>query len=292
MIQIFFTSPADILPDEAKRLGAIVLPVEVNFGTDIYKDGIDLTHDEFFEKMKDFAAKTNKLPQTSQITEQVHIDAFKPYLDKGDEIFYVSMSSGLSSTIDRVNEAVKTLGAEDKITVFDSEVISFPYAALVREAVKVRDNGMNRADLLKHLTDCRDRLELLAFVSDITYLKKGGRLRGAQAVVATALNIKPLITIRDLKVDAVGKAIGINGACKKIAKMYSEYKIDKNMPVYMGHSNSPDLVEKITKQIKSVDPSFKASEVAVGAAVGTHVGPGCCGIAFFRQKGTPSLIKK
>ena len=292
MIQIIFASPADILPDEAKKLNTIVLPVEVNFGTDIYKDGIDLTRDEFFAKMKDFTAKTGKLPNTSQILEQTHIDAFKPYLDKGDEIFYLSMSSGMSSTIERAYEAVKTLGAENKITIFDSEMMTFAYAALVRESIKVRDNGMNRAEMLEHLTDCRDRIEVLAFVSDITYLKKGGRIKGAQAIVATALGIKPIITIRDLKVDSIGKAIGIPGACKKIAKMYSEYQVDKDMPMYMAHSNAPDLVEKLTKQIKAVDPTFEATEAGVGAAVGTHIGPGCCGLAFFRKKGSKSLFKK
>jgi len=291
MIQIVFTSPADISPEEAKKLNAIVLPVDVIFGTDVYKDGVTLTNEDFFVKMEEFVEKTGRLPHTSQINVDEHIEAFKPLLDQGDEIFYVSMSSGTSETIVRARDAVKELNAEDKITIFDSETITVPYGMIVKEIIKARDKGMTRAEILEVAKDATDRIELLCVVNEITYLKKGGRLKGAQAVVATALSIKPLITIRDTKVDSFGKAIGFPGACKKMAKMYSEYDIDKDMPIYTAHSHAPELMDKLIKQLKVVSPGFSAEEGNIGCAVGTHIGPGCCGVAFFRKKGSKSLLK-
>jgi len=292
MVQIVFTSPADILPDEAKKLNAHVLAVDVIFGTEVYKDGVNLNKEEFFVKMKEYVDKTGKLPHTSQIIEEEHIDLFKPLLDQGDEIIYISMSSGTSSTIERAHEAVKTLKAEDKITIFDSETITIPYGMIVREMIKARDKGLSRAEIVEVGKDCVDRIELLCVVNEITYLKKGGRLKGAQAFVATALSIKPLITIRGTKVDSMGKAIGFPGACKKLAKMYAEYEVDKDMPVYTAHSNAPELMDKLIKQIKAVTPSFEAVDGGgIGCAVGTHIGPGCCGVAFFRKKGSKSLLK-
>jgi len=292
MIQIVFTSPADILPDEAKKLNAIVLPVDVIFGTDVYKDGVDLNKAEFFAKMEEFVDRTGKLPHTSQINTEEHIETFKPLLDQGDEIFYVSMSSGTSLTIERARDAVKELNAEDRITIFDSETITVPYGMIVKEIIKARDKGMTRAEILEVAKDVTDRIELLCVVNEITYLKKGGRLKGAQAVVATALSIKPLITIRDTKVDSFGKAIGFAGACKKMAKMYSEYEVDKDMPIYTAHSNAPELMDKLIKQIKAVTPGFNPVDGGgIGCAVGTHIGPGCCGVAFFRKKGSKSLLK-
>ena len=293
MVQIVFTSSADITPDEAKKLNAHVLAVQINFGAEqSYRDGIDLTKQEFFEKMKEYADKTGKLPTTTQIGVEEHLECFKPLLDAGDEIVYISMSSGMSSTMDRCTEAVNQLGAEDKITIFDSEMIAFPYGALVREAVKARDAGKSREEIIERLKDCRERCELMAVVSDITYLKKGGRIKGAASVVATVLNIKPLITIRNLMVDTIGKSIGVGKACKTIAKMYSEFEVDESMPVYTAYSYTPELVETLVRQLKVYKPDFSATDAGnIGAAVGTHVGPGCVGICFFRKKGSKSLIK-
>ena len=284
MIQIIFTSPADILPDEAKKLNSIVLPVDVIFGTDVYKDGIDLGKDNFFEKMKEYTASTGKIPSTSQINTEEHVAVFKPLLENGDEIFYVSMSSGMSLTFERAQDAVKELNAEDKITVFDSGQMSIPYGMVVREIIKARDEGKTRTELLEIAKDLSNRVTLLAFINDLTYVKKGGRLKGAQAIVATVLNIKPIISIKETKAITIGKAIGFNGACKKIAKMYAEYKVDKDKPIYMAHSNAPELVEKLANQIKSTVAGFEATgNYGLGAAIGTHTGPGCCGVAFFKR---------
>ncbi|MCL2370610.1 MAG: DegV family protein [Firmicutes bacterium] len=286
MIQIIFSSPADILPDEAKQLNSIVLPVDIIFGTDVYKDGVDLGKDNFFEKMTEYTASTGKIPSTSQINTEEHIAAFKPLLEKGDEIFYIAMSSGMSLTYERALEAVKELNAEDRITIYDSGQMSIPYGMVVREVIKARDEGKSRAELLEIAKDYSNRAVLLAFINDLTYVKKGGRLKGAQAIVATVLKIKPVISIKDTKAVTIGKAIGFNGACKKIANMYAEYKVDTDKPIYMAHSNAPELVAKLANQIKTTVPGFEATgNYGIGAAIGTHTGPGCCGVAFFKKKG-------
>jgi len=293
MIQIVFSSSSDITPEEAKKLNGIVIAGQVNFGSEVtYYDGVDLSKEEFFDKMKSFAAETGKLPTTTQISEEAHYEVFKPLLDQGDEIVYICMSSGMSSTIDRAIETVKRLNAEDKITIFDSETITLHYGALVKEAIKARDAGKTRAEIEEYLKDCRERCELMGCVSDITYLKKGGRLKGAQAVMATALNIKPLITIRNLMVDKIGKAIGIGGACKALAKLYAQYEVDYTMPIYIAHSSAPELAARLIKQIKAVRPEFDPIDVGnIGASVGTHIGPGCVGVTFFRKPGTKSYTK-
>jgi len=293
MVQIVFASSADILPDEAKALNAHVLPVDIIFGAEVFKDGVDLTFENFFDKMKAYTESTGKIPSTSQINTQVHVEAFKPMLEKGDEIFYISMSSGMSKTTERAHEAVKELNAEDKITVFDSEKIAIPYGMMVKEIIKARDKGLSRAELEEVAKDLRDRVELLCFVNDLTYVKKGGRLKGVQAIMATVLNIKPIISIRDANAVTVSKAIGTNGAYKKIAKIYSEYEVDKDMPIYVAYAGTPEVAEKIESQIKAVVPDFKSTgSYGIGSAIGTHTGPGCGGISFFRKKGTKSVIAK
>jgi len=278
MIRIITDSTSDVRPAEWKELGVTVLPLSVNFGDKTYLDGIDLTNEEFFEML----ANAEKLPTTSQINPDAFSRVFKEYNDAGDDVVGIFISSKLSGTHNSAIIAAQEVNP-DKIFVVDSKIGTFGLAIVVREAVKMRDDGMSAMEIADNLRTLIKRVRLVAMVDTLKYLRMGGRISAAASIVGEVLGIKPIIDVRDGLIHNIGKVRGKNAAMKFMLKYLKENPPDPDLPIAIAHSNTVQGCNILMDILKPHLPTDNIIIGKIGAVIGTYVGPGAFGVIYFEK---------
>lgn len=282
-IRIIADSASDIPQETAKQWGITILPLTVRFGEEEYQDGVTLTNQEFYEKL----IETDEIPKTSQITPFVYEEAFKDAVDNGDEVICFTLSSELSGCCQSAN--IAAVDYEDKVSIIDSYQVCISYYILVEYAVRLRDEGLSRADIVARLEEKIKTVKVLAVFDTLEYLKLGGRLSGAAAFAGNMLSIKPVITIADGVVRVIGKARGSkNGNNMLMQQVSNSGGIDFSLPVCLGYTGlSDDMLQKYVRDSASLyeGKTESLNIVSVGSTIGTYAGPGAIAVAFFPMNG-------
>ena len=279
MIKIITDSTSDVRPAQWEKLGVCVVPLSVNFDEKSYLDGVDLTNDAFYEMLE----KAERLPTTSQINPDAFTRVFQEYTDAGDDVVGIFISSKLSGTYSAALIAAQEADP-DRIFVVDSKIGTFALAIIVREAVKMRDAGMGAAEIAGCLKKLVTRVRLIAMVDTLKYLRMGGRISGASALVGGILGIRPMVEVRDGEIHNVGIARGKQSAMQFILKYLNTHPVDTGLTFSIGHSNSHQECNNLRELLKNYLPVDKAFIGEIGSVIGTHVGPGAFGIAYFEKE--------
>lgn len=286
MIRILTDSTADIFPVQAAELDVTVVPLQVNFGDDHYRDGIDLLPEAFYEKL----TASDKLPTTSQPSPELFLAHFEAAKRNGDSIICITISSGLSGTFQSAQIA-KGEADYDGIYLVDSKNATLAEGLLVKRALQRVAEGFSAEEIVADLEQAREHLHLYAVVDDLTYLRKGGRLSSAAAFAGGLLGIKPVVALNHGErkpeghsgaLGLAGKARGLPGAYTAIFKMIDAMGgIDESWPVVVGYTGHRGGVEPFVRFVTQNLHLQKPVLNPIGAVIGTHAGPGACGIAFF-----------
>ena len=261
MIRILTDSSADILPAEAARMGVEVVPLTVTFedGT-VLRDGIDQTSDEFYAKL----AVCDKLPTTSQPSPDAFIPHFEEAMAAGDTTIAILISGELSGTLQSARIAAQTVEYED-IHFIDSRNATLGLRLLVELALKLRDEGHSAPHIVEELEKAKQRIRLFA---------------------GAVLGIKPVVSVVEGKVVLAGKARGLPGAYVALFKLMDEQGgLDSSMPYVLGYTARRKGAEPLHRYLTSNLKLPACPLYHIGVAVGTHAGPGACGIAFFAKEG-------
>lgn len=280
-VRFIVDSAADIKPDEATELGIIHIPLKVLFGDTEYRDAIDLSHEEFYEKL----IESDILPTTSQVTPAEFADAYEEVVAAGDTAVVITLSSKLSGTFQSAMIAAQDY--EGKIFVVDSEHVSLSERILVLRGIELAKEGFSAEDIAKRLDVEKKNIRLLALLDTLEYLKKGGRISSAVAFAGGLLNIKPVITVENGVVEMVGKARGSkqgNNLLRELVQKSGGVDFDK--PYCLAYSGLSDvLLQKYIKDSAELwqDNTSKLPIATVGCTIGTHAGPGAVAVAFFAK---------
>ena len=276
-IKLLIDSGCDMRPEELPEY-ATLMPIKVYFNDEEYTPYVNLSTEEFYEKL----SKVKELPHTSQINAQTYCDYIKPILDNGDEVLIITMSGELSGTVNSARLAKRELNS-DKIAIVDSKLVTFPYRALIVEAMKMIEQGMPLNEIENSLNAIKEKIVMLAVIDDLKYLRLGGRIGAAGKALGDLFAIKPILTIKNGVLEALGKSIGIKKGLQSICDMVNNASVDDTKPKYIGHSNCVQRAEELkAKLIENTNVDFSSTEITeIGATVGTHAGPGCTGVVFF-----------
>lgn len=278
MVKILTDSSCDLSPRRCEELGVEMLPITVNFSGESFRANIDITNEQFYEKL----AAAEELPKTAQITPADFEKIFRPYKESGEEVVCLLISSRMSGTLQSATVAKDILGATN-IYLPDTLNVTFALGLLVEEAVKMRDRGLSASEITKQIEALVPRVRLFALVDTMKYLKMGGRLSATTATVATILGICPIITLKDGLVEVAGKARGKKAAFQTIRKLVEKEPISADYGVTVGHAAVPGTRDDF---IEFMDDMLKKREVYkldIGSIVGTHTGPGACGLAYIKK---------
>lgn len=279
MVRIITDSTSDISQKDAAALGITVVPLTVHFGDEAYKDGVDLTLEDFYKKLA--AAET--LPTTSQVPPGEFAPLFQGFTDAGDGVVGIFISSEMSGTYQSAEVARAQVG-RDNVFVIDSRTTTFELALLVRLAVRYRDNGLTAAEIDARIRSLIGRARLFAVVDTLKYLKMSGRISTTTAFVGGLLGINPIIAITDGRVVSTGKARGLKAGLKIIQEQMIASPPDLDFPVIFGNTNARDALRQTVDYLVKEFGLTDYMEADIGTIVGTHVGPGAAGIAYIARE--------
>lgn len=280
-IRIITDSASDILPPHRPEL--TVLSMCVSFGGEQYLDGVELSHRQFYEKLIEGEA----LPTTSQIAPGQFEDAFRAAVDAGETVVAVVLSAKLSGTWQSASIAAESFPG--RVFVVDSENATIGERILVERALELVDQGLEAADIAARLEEEKKDICLVALLDTLEYLKRGGRISPAIAMVGGILSIKPVVAVQEGEVVMLGKARGSkNGSNLLVQEIEKTGGVDFARPHLLGYAGLNDmLLQKYIEDSSELWAGHTDSLpiATVGGTIGTHVGPGAIAVAFFRRKG-------
>lgn len=276
-VKIITDSTSDIRGKEITDLDVEIIPLNVSFGTETYQDGVNLSVEEFYVKLK-----SNKIfPKTSQPSPILYENIFKEAKKNNDEVVYLSVSSGLSGTINSARIA-KDLVDYDGIYIVDTLEAIPGLRLLVHEACKMRDDGRSGKEISDKILELKDHIYIFSMIDTLDYLYKGGRLSRASKIIGNFLYLKPFVDLdQNGKIRMYGKSFGKARAYKAIIESMKKVPIDPNYPTYyFGFTEGEENVNKLIEKVKAEFGIDKYEISQIGLAIGSHIGPGGFCVAY------------
>lgn len=275
-IHIITDSASDIAQNAYDNV--TVLPMTVTFGEEERKDGVTITHKEFYERL----IESSTLPVTSQISPFQFEEAMRPLVEEGKQVLVITMSGKLSGTNQSAMIAANAF--PEKVAVVDSENVTIGEHVLVDVARRVIEDGLSMDEIVEKLNLAKKKIRLVALLDTLEYLMKGGRISKTAAFAGGLLSIKPVIAVVDGEISVLGKARGSKQANNLIAQEIEKNGgVDFEEPYYFGYTgNSDALLQKYIEDNKALweGKTERFPITTVGGTIGTHVGPGAIAVAW------------
>lgn len=277
-VRIIVDSSVDIA--ERFRQEVKVVPLTIHFGEEELIDGVTIDRQRFYERL----VECDELPRTSQANPTAFQKVFEEVTQAGEEAVVITLSSELSGTCQSACLAAQDY---DHIYVVDSKNAAIGSGILTEYAIECAKQGMGAREIAEELERKKEDVCLIALLDTLEYLKKGGRISKTVAFAGGVLNIKPVVTIQDGKVEVIGKARGSRqGNNLLIEKIQESGGIDFDMPILLGYTGLSDaLLKKYIEDSRDLwqEQAESLDSTLVCSVIGTHVGPGVVAAAFFRK---------
>ena len=280
-VAVVTDSASDFNPARAAELGIAIVPLIVNFGSETFSAGVNLSTDEFWTRMK---APNTPFPTTAACSPGDFQIAYQKAFDEGaDGIVSVHVAGTLSGTI-KAAEIGRAMFRNKEIHVVDSMSASMGEGMLAEMAVEMSAAGSTAKEIADTLERRRNDLQVYLALETLEYLKRGGRISGAQAAIGTLLSVKPIIEIKDGKVETAERVRTRGKAREKLVELLAVAPMDRLSILHTTDADVEEFERALLAAIPGgIDPS-KVTVDLVGPSVGPHLGPGCVGaVALYRE---------
>ena len=272
-------SNSGITQEQAKQLGVYVLPMPFMIDGQMYYEGVDLTHEEFFSRMEEGADITTSQPSPGEVT-----DFWDKLLEEYDAVVYIPMSSGLSGSCQTA-----MLLAEDyegKVYVVNNQRISVTQMQSVLDARDLIKKGYAAAQIRNILEETKFDSSIYVTVTTLKYLKKGGRITPAAAMLGTLLQIKPVLTIQGEKLDAFskartlkqGKTIMMTALKKDLETRFHDPEA-RHTWLEIAYTCSDEMAQEFKETVAEIYPDANICIAPLSLSIACHIGPGCLAVA-------------
>ena len=273
MVRIVTDSTADLTPEQQRTAGITVVPLNVHFGDEVFRDHVDLSTDEFFRRLK----ASPQLPRTSQPSVGAFEEAYRSLRQGGDDIVSVHLSSKVSGTYNSALMAAQSVG-EGKIDVVDSLSTSMALGFMALEGAKLARAGRDRQSVTERLQSLVPKARVICVVDTLTYLERGGRIGKARALLGSLLNVKPILQLKDGEVVPLGRARGRPQALTRLVELLE--RDGKVIQLAIMHGAAQADAEQLRERVTSRYPGVDIQLTEIGAVLGTHTGPGVIGFTY------------
>jgi len=278
MIKIVTDSTAYLPQDLIAQHDIRVVPLNVLFGAKSYQEGIDFDYKQFYSML----AEAKELPTTSQPAAGDFLTVYLELVEAGHEVISIHISSGLSGTVDSALAAQKMLSRPDQVSVVDSLSTAIGLELIVRSALEAIEAGHSRTDIVALLEKLIQSLHVYFVVDTLEYLQKGGRIGAASALLGTVLQFKPILLLKDGKIEPWGKVRTKRKAVTKLLDIVEE-KVGAQTSARIGvtHAEVPREADALVEKLHQRLNFEKCCVSQVGPVIGTHTGPGVVGVAAY-----------
>jgi len=285
-VAVVTDSASDMDPARAASLGITIVPLIVNFGSETYSAGVDLSTADFWKRM---TAPDAPFPTTAACSPGDFQVAYQRLFDEGaDAIVSVHVAGTLSGTIKAAEVARASLKDRD-IQIIDSMSASMGEGMLAELAVQMASDGRSAAEIAETLNRRREDLQVYLALETLEYLKRGGRISGAQAAIGTLLSVKPIIEIKDGRVETAERVRTRGKAREKLVELLAVRPMERLSVLHTTNADVEEFVEQIIPRIPGGIDRSKVTIDTVGPSVGPHLGPGCVGgVALYSEGSRPA----
>jgi DegV family protein with EDD domain len=277
-VRIVTDSIADLPSGVVKELGISVIPMLVRFGERLYRDGIDLTADKFYEKLQ--GSKT--FPVTSVPSPAIFAEAYDKLAEKADEILAIIVSARLSGTYNVALQAVGLMKRKCRVRVLDSRWATMALGFIVMKAAQAAKAGASLEKVIEVARSTIPRVDFRAAFNTLEYLRRGGRIGRAQAFLGSLLRINPIITLKNGVVEPAGRTRSRAKAIEHLYNFATSYSSIEEMAV--EDTACPDDAEALVERLGSIFPKERIYRSKMTPAIGTHTGPGLLLVAILGEK--------
>lgn len=276
-VRVVTDSTSDMPPDLAAELGVAVVPATVIFGEESFKDGVEISHEEFYRRLA--AGKTS--PTTTQPSVGDFLEVYKPLIEEGHDVVSVHVSGKLSGTVNSARLAAAELSGAT-VEIVDTELASAGTTLAAKVAAEAARDGADAASAAEAARSAAAHTEVKFTLDTLEYLRRGGRIGGAQALLGSILSMKPVLKLEGgevhphEKVRSRGKAVA---RMREIASAGAPYE-----EIAMMHSSSEEEASAMAAHLAQLTDK-PVLAVHIGASIGAHTGPGALGFALRRKAG-------
>jgi DegV family protein with EDD domain len=274
-VKIVTDSTADLPPEIVKEYDITVVPLYVLFGEDMYRDGVDISKDEFFKRLVEDPVH----PSTTQPTPQDFVEIYKKLEPAPDGILSIHIARLMSGTCNSADQAVQLLGKEGSIEVIDTQNVSMGLGMTVIAAAESARAGKSLQEIKNELNEIIPNTRLLVLFDTLKYLAKGGRIGKAKSMVGAVLNVKPLLVLKDGEFSPFGQVRSRSKGIDQLFEYVKQAGDIKDLTVI--NSTTPDDAKMLAERMDFYKGNVRSTRI--GAVVGVHGGPGAIGVSF-REK--------
>jgi DegV family protein with EDD domain len=272
-VRVVTDSACDLPDDLIERDGIEVVPLTIRFGKEELVDRKELSTDEFWRRL----AESDVLPETSAPSAGAFEAAFRRLIGDGATgIICINLSSKLSATMQSAQVAAQAVQADCPVVVVDSLMVSMGLGSLCLTAARRAADGDSLESIVANVTGRRSRSKLYGALDTLEFLRKGGRVGNARALLGSMLAIKPVLEVRDGEVEEAGKVRTRSKALRLLVDRVKEGPFE-NLAVL--HGNAPDL-DELLDLLEPLTPRDEIVIGQIGPVIGTHAGPRVIGVTF------------
>jgi DegV family protein with EDD domain len=271
-IQIVADSACDLSPELVQRYDIRIVPLSVTIGDEHYTDGVDLTADEFYHKLRTM----DVLPRTSQPAPGRFAEVYREAVDAGKQVLSIHIASKLSGTYQAACLAAEMVDS-DSIVVIDSETVSMGAGLMVLAAAR-RSGSL--AEAQEAMVKVKDTLGLLFIPDTFEYMEKNGRIGKAASLAGSLLQIKPVLTISRGTVEVVEKLRGRKRARRRLLEIFREQVGENKVHVTVLHADAEEEAREMLEEVQQTVDCAETYFTWIGPVIGAHAGPGVLGLTW------------
>jgi DegV family protein with EDD domain len=276
-IKIVTDSTADLPADLVKELDVVVVPEYLRFGDQVYRDQIDISEDQFYERLVNGPIH----PKTAQPTPQDFSRIYNSVCEEADGILSIHLSCKLSGTYNSALEGKKLIDSACKIEIIDSQTVSIAMGLIVIQAAKMARAGLGMKQIVDEVNRTIPKVHMLILFDTLKYLAKGGRIGKAKAFVGALLNVKPLLTVKDGELVPSGQVRTRSKGSQLLLDFVKNASEIEDLAVL--YSTTLDEARVLVKRVSPFFPEERIIVARVGSALGVHAGPGVLAIALINK---------
>ena len=276
-VKILTDSTSDLPKDLSDSLGIELVPANIHFGNETFKDGVDLSPDDFYDRL----THSDTFPRTSQPSPGEFVQIYERLGKEADAIVSMHISSKLSGTYNSAVQGSQEANAGCPIEVIDSQQASMALGVAAVAAAQVANGGGSAQEVADAARDASSRSVCAALLDTLEYLQKGGRIGKAGAMLGSLLKIKPIIIISDGEVHQFAKERTLNRALVRLESAARDLAPIEELGVM--YSTESDDAMRVAGNLQDLLPEGKEPIITrIGPAIGAHAGPGAIGIGVLR----------
>jgi len=277
-VKIVTDSSCDLPAEIVQEMGITVVPLYVRFGEEVYREQVDISLDEFYQKLEHGPIH----PVTIQPSPQDFATAYQKLTQEADGIASIHISSKLSGTCNSALQGKKLLEKDFPIEVVDSQIITVGLGLICIAAAKMAKAGESLASVVEEVKQMIPNIRLLALLDTLKYLQKGGRIGKAKALLGSILNVKPMITLKEGEVVPAGQT---RSRSKGIERLFSFVESTSNIEdLAIAYNTTPDEAQALAERLGSILTKEAVRVVRLGTTLGVHMGPGGLAVGIREKK--------